>query len=160
GRAPRLGCRSCGPCDARDPDDAAGGIHEHRRRRAFASADPPFDEKLLELLRPVGEPDAVTGAPAPELERETERRGIERCRRRRRLLVPWHPLDGEATAADDRHAAPALRSCNDERPVPDGGFRPPRARPQPKAGEFPPQAPAAEPIAGTAPRATPTTLKP
>ena len=76
GRAPRLGFRSGGARDAGDPHDSAAGVRQHGRHRALASADPPFNEKLLELLRPVGEPDAVARAPPPELEREAERRGL------------------------------------------------------------------------------------
>src|SRR5690606_8569238 len=145
--------------DAGAPYAAAPGVRQHGRRRAFAPADPPFDEKLLELLRPVGEPDAVSGAPASELEREAERCGVERGRRRNRVPVPQSPLDGEPASADDRHALPALRSCDDERPVPGGGFRPPRDRPHPNAVEFPLQAHAADHVEVTAARAKSNKLK-
>src|SRR5690606_24508201 len=66
GRAARRGFRPRCVRDAGDPHDAAAGVRQHGRRCAFAPADPPFDEKLLELLRPVGEPDAVSGAAAPD----------------------------------------------------------------------------------------------
>src|SRR5690606_26008985 len=159
GRAPRLGFRSGGARDAGDPHDSAAGVRQHGRHRALASADPPFNEKLLELLRPVGEPDAVARAPPPELEREAERRGIERRRRRCRFLVHQCPLDGEPASADDRHAFSALRSCDDERPVHGGRFRPPRARPYPNTVEFPLQAHAADHIEVTAARAKSNKLK-
>src|SRR5688572_10210275 len=66
----RLGPRLAG--HARHPQDPLPGVDQNGDSAPLAHGNAGFTQQLLQLLRPVGEADAVSGAPAADAEGEGE----------------------------------------------------------------------------------------